>query len=101
MQNDLISRSALIKQLDDDIKITEYFMGKNPKDSEKYATLLNQSIVLRNYKAIIEDMPTAYDVEKVVEQIDGMFGVDPMYYGEDAKWAVDKAIEIVRNGGKE
>ena len=26
-----------------------------------------------------------------------MFGVDPIYYGSEARWAVDKAIEIVKN----
>ena len=45
---------------------------------------------------MIKAQPTAYDVEKVVKQIEEMFGCDPMYYGTEAKWAVDKAIEIVR-----
>lgn len=44
--------------------------------------------------------PTAYNVDAVVEQIEEMFGVDPMYYGAEVRWAVDKAIEIVKAGGK-
>ncbi len=42
---------------------------------------------------------TAYAPDKVVEQLESMFGCDPMYFGEDAKWAVDRAIEIVKKGG--
>ncbi len=50
-------------------------------------------------KDIIDTTRTAYDAEKVEEQIEGMFGCDPMYYGSEARWAVDRAIEIVRKGG--
>lgn len=48
---------------------------------------------------IISEQPTTYDVEKVTTQIEEMFGVDAMYYGTEAKWAVDKSIEIVKRGG--
>ena len=39
---------------------------------------------------------TRKPMDRIVEQIEGMFGVDPIYYGEEAKWAVDKAIEIIK-----
>lgn len=55
----------------------------------------------KNVFDIINEQPTAYDVEKVEEQIEEMFGVDPMYYGTEAMWAVDKAIDIVKRGGVE
>lgn len=47
---------------------------------------------------LVDAIPTAYDLDKVVEQLEGMFNVDPMYYGEEAAWVVDKAINIVREG---
>ena len=53
----------------------------------------------KNVFDIINEQQTAYDVDAVVEQIEEMFGVDPMYYGAEARWAVDKAIEIVRKAG--
>ena len=46
--------------------------------------------------SLIDEQSTVYDVEKVTEQLEEMFGVDPMYYGTEARWAVDKAIEIVK-----
>ena len=53
----------------------------------------------------IDDMPTVYDVDKVVEQLEkekGTVVIDgvPMY-NEDDFIDIDEAIEIVRNGGKE
>ena len=50
------------------------------------------------FLAFVDTQPTVYDVEKVVKQLEGMFNVDPMYYGEEAAWVVDKAINIVREG---
>lgn len=48
--------------------------------------------------SFIDEQPTAYDVDKVEQQIEEMFGVDATYYGTEAKWAVEKAREIVRKG---
>ena len=50
-----------------------------------------------NLVSFIDEQATIYDVEKVTEQLEEMFGVDPMYYGAEVRWAVDKAIEIVKN----
>jgi hypothetical protein len=50
---------------------------------------------------LVDRISTAYDVDAVVKQIEEMFNVDPMYYGAEAKWAVDKAIEIAKAGGKD
>ena len=61
----------------------------------------HQNVSAGAIKDMINTTNTAYDVEKVVKQIEEMFGCDPMYYGTEAKWAVDKAIEIVRKGGVE
>ncbi len=48
---------------------------------------------------VLTHTPTAYDVERVVAEIEWMFGVDPTYYGTEARWAVNKAIEKIRKGG--
>ena len=45
----------------------------------------------------IDNIPTAFDIEKTTKQLEEMFNVDPIYYGKEAAWAVDKAIEIVKN----
>ena len=40
-------------------------------------------------------------VNKLVARLEGMYGVDPMYYGPEAKWAVNKAIEITNEVAEE
>lgn len=47
----------------------------------------------------IDNQPVAFDKEKVIDQIEGIFGCDPMYYNEDAKFAIDSAIDKVQKGG--
>ena len=68
----LIDADKLIKQLDDDIKIASEFVKKSIKyddyrDFDKSFAVL---YMLKSYRAIVEDMKTAFDVEKVVEQLD-------------------------------
>ena len=70
----LIDADKLIKQLDDDIKITSEFVKKSIKyddyrDFDKSFAVL---YMLKSYRAIVEGMPTAFDVEKVVEQLDNL-----------------------------
>ena len=58
-------------------------------------TLVNTNAVLY----LLEEYPTAYDVDKVVEQLEETKAY--MLYenmNADVKW-VDKAIEIVKAGG--
>ena len=50
-------------------------------------------------KAFEESKP-AFDVEAAVIAIKEMYGVDPMYYGPEAKWGVDTAVNIIRKRGK-
>ena len=57
-------------------------------ESPEYAT----------YLCNIDDSKT-YPPEKIAE-LEEMFGVDPMYYGAEARWAVDKAIEILTANGE-
>lgn len=50
-------------------------------------------------KDVINNMPTAYDPDKVVEQLDNEFMV--VKTDDELMWnrALDRAIEIVKGGG--
>ena len=95
--NDLISRKAVLKLIED-IKVDKDI----PKN---YGTLLDIMSVIRN-------MPTAYDVDKVVEQLQqmktryfltiantGNETLDKIY--EDVGNSIDKAIEIMKGAVKD
>ena len=53
-------------------------------------------------KDVINNMPTAYDVDKVVEQLEELRKEceDPLQ-DYDPNYFIDKAIEIVKGGGSE
>ena len=96
----LIDVDKLIKQLDDDIKITSEFVKKSIKyddyrDFDKSFAIL---YMLKSYRAIVEDMKTAFDVDKVVEQLE-----KESYYTDietDREVVnLNEAIEIIRGGG--
>ena len=61
---------------------------------------------------IIDDIPTAYDVEKVVAELEGedrkanQYRIDAIALHNEEFWrgrqtGLLKAIELIRNGGKE
>lgn len=65
----LIDADKLIEQLDDDINITSEFVKKSIKyddyrDFDKSFAVL---YMLKSYRAIVEGMPTAFDVEQLEE----------------------------------
>ena len=65
----LIDADKLIEQLNDDIKITSEFVEKsirndNDCDFYKFSAILNAE---KSYRAIVEDMKTAFDVEQLEE----------------------------------
>ena len=67
----LIDADKLIKQFDDDINITSEFAKKSIKyddyrDFDKSFAIL---YMLKSYRAIVEDMKTAFDVDKVLKQL--------------------------------
>lgn len=119
MQNDLISRSDLIETIEQDIKTTERFMEKLANlykiNSKEYACLNAQLNTLKSYKGIVEDKPCAYNVEKVVAELEE----EVSFYEEGCRFNLEnndlksceratehkicylRAIDIVRNGGKE
>ena len=51
---------------------------------------------------VIDEMPTAYDVDKVVEEIkEATFGVDVTYTDSEDVVESEEAIRIIRKGGVE
>lgn len=77
MSNDLISRSAAIKAVD-----------RHTTEDGK----LDEDI-----SVILEEIPTAYDVDEVCQEIKRMMFEEASIEGIKI---ANKAIEIVRNGGK-
>ena len=83
MSNDLISRSTLMSHIE-----SERRQWGEDYDAEQ---------ILGD----IEDFPTAYDMDKVVAQLNDKFRV--VRTDEDLEWnrAMDDAITIVEGGGVE
>ena len=105
----LIDADKLLKQLDDDIKITSEFVKKSIKyddyrDFDKSFAVL---YMLKSYRAIVEDMKTAFDVDKVVSELEkSHFHTDATFdddgcCNDDSEEVVNlnEAIEIVKRGG--
>ena len=95
----LIDVDKMIKQLDDDIKITSEFVKKSIKyddyrDFDKSFAIL---YMLKSYRAIVEDMKTAFDVEKVVEQLEKESYYTDIETGREVV-NLNEAIEIVKAG---
>ena len=91
MQKDLISRSAL---LDDMQKELEKALNDENMSEFDCKVLLTSALALKGF---VNRQPIAYDVEKVVEQLD-----DVLYdytYGFDYNVAHPKMEQIVRKGG--
>ena len=58
--------------------------------------------MLKSYRAIVEDMPTAFDVDKVVEQLDDYkMWKELLIYDLNfrERQILKKAIDIVKRGG--
>jgi hypothetical protein len=93
MGNDLISRSALLKCLsinDEGRRIPEY-------DCDNFAV----TIPIKDFKNMIRRQPTAYDVDKVIEQIkkspsdrDGL----RIFDGDEPMIHKSIAMDIVKRG---
>ncbi len=87
MQDDLISKKVVLDFIKEEMK------QDRPNDFK-----------IRNIERFIEDLPTAYDVEKVVTGIGRSSGKG--YRDIDGDYVppmieTKQAIDIVRNGGKE
>ena len=85
----LIDGDKLIKQLDDDIKITSEFVKKSIKyddyhDFDKSFAVL---YMLKSYRAIVEDMKTAFDVENkdielIIEGLEKQVAKKPVIWAD-------------------
>ena len=75
------------------------------KDAEQQAHSYS-TMMLYEIADMIEDAPTAYDVDKVVEQLED-YGNEEMCYYKNTPYekcveeCINKAIEIVKRGGSE
>lgn len=83
----LIDADALVKRLE--------------KSHEYHAKTSREEVLLFRDIRIINEQPTAYDLDKVVEQLNDKFRV--VRTDEDLEWnrAMDEAITIVKGGGAE
>lgn len=91
----LIDADALLEQYN--LKdATKYGNKDAEQQAHSYSTMMLYEIA-----DMIEDAPTAYDVDKVVEQLNDKFRV--VRTDEDLGWnrAMDDAITIVEGGGVE
>ena len=99
--SDLISRSELLKRF----LVNKYGHRIPERDCDN----LEVTVSIKDVKTIIKVQPTAYDVDKVVKELDkldvkaikrykgGTFGD---YEGTDYYIKKSEAIEIVKAGGK-
>lgn len=87
MSNDLINRKSLLKDIDE---VIEYYSYE--KDGAVVMDVLNC------VRDMVNDMPTAYDIDKVIEQLKEYSFGDP--YGHELVDIRD-AIEIVKKGDVE
>lgn len=91
MSDDLISRKALLKKL-------EVF---NDRDHGNEHFLLG----IESAKEIIKNEPTAFDKEKVIEELNSernlMYREDGTLMGARTQISIDRAVDIVEKGGIE
>ena len=85
--SDLISRSELLEEIK---SLSIVLNGKQIFSDDAKDTLLR----------IIDEHPTAYDVDKVVEELEQHYGEDSVICGLSYNSAIKKAIEIVKVGVK-
>lgn len=81
--SDLISRKALIEAL---------------KSAKKNSHHLHELLFFDGVMAIVDNQPTAYDVEKVVEQLENIRKDEGIRFADQV---VNRAINIVKGGLEE
>lgn len=107
--SDLISRSNLIMRLSD------YALQESPNDNERTGEQRISKMIydaIQNCISCVEEQPTAYDIGKIVEELRKIKGLacdgkscseceytsDCLEGEQSEKVAIDKAIEIVKQG---
>ena len=96
MQNDLISRKRVIENIWD--VFNSYANDSQRFDEYETEAINNAFTVLQK---VVENQPTAYNVEKVVAELEQLEDKDTREVYMTQHIVLDEAIEIVRNGGKE
>ena len=99
--SDLISRSNLIMRLSD------YALQESPNDNESTGEQRISKMIydaIQNCISCVEEQPTAYSVDKVVEELkcDRCESCNFLEVCAGSKFCVkchEKAIEIVKQGG--
>ena len=89
MSDNLISRQAIYKIIDNEIRSTTVPCVHDTQINIKFA---------------VQELPTAYDIEKVIEQLQKAKTRMSCYRLNnvaDDRISIDEAIEIVRKGGIE
>ena len=96
--SDLISRSELIMRLSD------YALQESPNDNESTGEQRISKMIydaIQNCISCVEEQPTAYSVDKVVEELEANYSVKLYGSGNSDNYLipVKRAIEIVKQGG--
>lgn len=103
MSNDLISRSTVMNYLRE--QQTNVIIEKNKNGFVNADVRDGMCSAIDAFMNFIVQMPTAYDVDKVVERLEEernqMYRADGSLMGARTNISIDKAIEIVKSGGIE
>lgn len=91
MSNDLISRSAVIKIIEDELKLKSSYVEHNAQIDIMFK---------------VKEMPIAYDVDKVVERLESVsIPENKVLYESSDEFGqfvkLKDAVEIVKSGGIE
>lgn len=98
--SDLISRSELIMRLSD------YALQESPNDNESTGEQRISKMIydaIQNCISCVEEQPTAYDIDNVVEELEGAMWLTTNDDGETNNLSIqvvsfEDAIEIVKQG---
>lgn len=90
----LIDADELILHLND------FMMQERPIDVQDIESI-NVCAVIKECIKAVEEQPTAYDVDKVVEQLEDESEIYCREYGKEDELYLKGAIEIVKGGGVE
>ena len=92
---DLISRSALLDDMQKELE-----KAVNDKDMTEFdcKVIMTSALALKNF---VNRQPTAYDVEKVVAELEELPNREADHYYANSNDVIDRedAIEIVKQGG--
>lgn len=90
MSDDLISRKAIYKAISDYLNRSR--LGETSAQTD---------LRVGEIASIIHDVPTAFDKEKVIEEIKEYSKTVPLYWNCNGGDLVNKIIDIIEKGGVE